>query len=329
MPLAEDVAHFLDSVKAKSQSPRTHVAYAYDLKCFLAWTKSQGVDQLEGITVEHLRHYSVFRTNGVGGHDSPASLHRRLSVIRSLLTFYVRSARLPRNVADCIDLPRRPRRLPRVLTRVEVEHLLNCIPADGFIGARDRATMELLYASGMRISEALSVTEDAFRVNDGSLLIRGKGGKERVVFLSERAAEAIRAWRQLRAERLAFINRQSAFLFIGARGEPLSSSSAREMLRRACLQAGMRGRASPHTLRHSFATHLLEGGADLRVVQELLGHATLATTERYTHVTPQRLREVYLRAHPTAGGPPPPPLPAPAVPVAPTGLRIVRGGAAG
>lgn len=301
MPLSEDVARFIEHVKATSNSRRTHAAYSYDLRDFARFAGRLEVRQLSQITVDHLHRYSAYRANGEGGRDSPASLHRRLAVIRSLLAWYVRSGLLNRNVAECIDLPKRPRRLPRVLTREEVEHLLAAVPLVGLIGRRDRAMMELLYSSGMRVSEALSILDDDFETNNGTLLINGKGAKERICFLSERAAEAVRHWRQVRTEHLSFHGLSSPYLFVGQRGEPLSASSARDTFRRACIAAGMVGRASPHTLRHSFATHMLEGGADLRVVQEMLGHGSIATTERYTHVSTGRMREVYLRAHPTAG----------------------------
>jgi integrase/recombinase XerD len=248
--------------------------------------------------------YLAARTRRARRHDpglAPTSLRRRAAAIRGFYRFAFGEGLIARDVAAHLDLPRMPRLLPETLSVAEVERLLEAPPADDL---RARALLELLYAAGLRISEALRLDLDDVSLDGGFVRVIGKGDRERLVPVGEVAIEAIRAW--LGGARPALLARHHVAperggpLFLGDRGARLARQQAWAVVKRAALRAGLTDRVSPHTLRHSFATHLLEGGADLRIVQELLGHASISTTQLYTHVTGERIREVYARAHPRA-----------------------------
>jgi len=245
---------------------------------------------------------------------APTSLRRRTAAIRGFYRFAYGDGLIDRDIAAHLDLPRQPRLLPETLTVAEVERLLEAAggepqhprrptETDG-IGLRDRALVELLYAAGLRVSEALGLDLEHLQLDAGLVRVVGKGDKERVVPVGEVATTWLArylAWPRpawLAAGNVA--NGPGTPVFITARGQRLARTRAWAIVKAAADRAGLGDRVSPHTLRHSFATHLLEGGADLRVVQELLGHATISTTQLYTHVTGERIREVYARAHPRA-----------------------------
>ena len=201
-----------------------------------------------------------------------------------------------------IDLPRQSQRLPDTLDQQEVESLLEATEGEGLMALRDRALLELLYAAGLRVSEAVGLDRED-RYVGGFVRVIGKGDKERLVPVGDVAQAAIEAYLGARDQgRDALDPAQLAAepLFTSVRGRRLDRMTAWRILRGAATRAGLSGRVTPHTLRHSFATHLLEGGADLRVVQELLGHASITTTQLYTHITGERIRQVYARAHPRA-----------------------------
>jgi len=237
---------------------------------------------------------------------APTSLRRRAAAIRSFYRFAFGEGLIPLDVAAHLDLPRMPRLLPETLTIPEVERLLDAAgspePEDPRL--RDRALLELLYAAGLRISEALQLDLEDLSLDGAFVRVIGKGDKERLVPIGEVAVDVLRAW--LEGQRAALIAAnhvepiRGGPVFVGSRGSRLSRQQAWSAVKRAAAAAGLSDRVSPHTLRHSFATHLLEGGADLRIVQELLGHASISTTQLYTHVTGERIREVYARAHPRA-----------------------------
>ena len=245
---------------------------------------------------------------------APTSLRRRAASIRGFYRFAYGDGLIDRDIAAHLDLPRQPRLLPETLTVAEVERLLEAAggeprhprrptEADG-ISLRDRALAELLYAAGLRVSEALGLDVEHLHLDSGFVRVVGKGDRERVVPVGE-VAEAWLA-RYLAWPRPAWLaaggvpDEPGSPVFVTAGGRRLARTRAWAIVKGAAERAGLAGRVSPHTLRHSFATHLLEGGADLRVVQELLGHATISTTQLYTHVTGERIREVYTRAHPRA-----------------------------
>ncbi len=232
----------------------------------------------------------------------PTSLRRKAASIRAFYRFCYAEELIDADIAALIDLPRQMQRLPDTLGASEVETLLEATTGEDVISLRDRALLELLYASGLRISEALQLDRQDLAAS-GFVRVIGKGDKERLVPVGDLALEAVAVYlaeRDRLAEPVDDAARGRQPLFLSRRGRRLDRMAAWRIMRAAALRAGLSERVTPHTLRHSFATHLLEGGADLRVVQELLGHASITTTQLYTHITGERIRQVYARAHPRA-----------------------------
>jgi integrase/recombinase XerD len=224
---------------------------------------------------------------------------RKVAAIRSFYGFALREGLAERDVASLVDPPRPGSYLPDVLSADEVERVLDAPPADDPVGIRDRAILELLYACGLRVSELTGLDLDRIDLAGLQVRVIGKGNRERRVPMGEPARE--RMHRYLSGPRAAWTaGKPTPAAFVSQRGKRLARESVWRLVRHWTDVAGVRGHATPHTFRHSFATHLLEGGADLRVVQALLGHASISTTQLYTHLTGERLREVYLRAHPRA-----------------------------
>lgn len=247
--------------------------------------------------------------DGVRPALAAASAARAVSAVRGLHRFALNEGQVDNDVAAAVPPPVPPRRLPKAMAVPQVEQLLAAAGAQGGPrGLRDRALLEFLYGTGARISEAVGASVDDLDLDAGSVLLRGKGGRSRLVPVGGYAASAVAAWLQSGRPVLATASPRSgrvqAALFLNARGGRLSRQSAWTILREAARQAGLpvagAHAVSPHTLRHSYATHLLEGGADVRVVQELLGHASVTTTQVYTLVTVEGLREVYATSHPRA-----------------------------
>ncbi len=236
----------------------------------------------------------------------PTSLRRKAASIRAFYRFCYADELIDADIAALIDLPRQTQRLPDTLDAKEVVQLLDASGGDDVVGLRDRALLELLYAAGLRVSEALSLDRQDLSQNGGFVRVIGKGDKERLVPVGDVALEAVAAYLAERdrltegAGEVGEAERGREPLFLSRRGRRLDRMAAWRVMRAAAQRAGLSGRVTPHTLRHSFATHLLEGGADLRVVQELLGHASITTTQLYTHITGERIRQVYARAHPRA-----------------------------
>jgi len=239
----------------------------------------------------------------------PSTHRRKAAALRAFYRFLFAEGTVERDLGALLDLPRQSRYLPDTLDRQQVAALLAAPERDSRMGIRDRALLELLYAAGLRISEALGLACEDLSLEEAWVRVIGKGDRERLVPIGDVAVEALRRYvAQVRPEWLA-LGRRSARplderaggpLFLTPRGGRLGRMGAWRRLRSAALQAGLSGHVTPHTLRHSFATHLLEGGADLRVVQELLGHASISTTQLYTHLTGERIKQVYARAHPRA-----------------------------
>ena len=255
--------------------------------------------------------YLADRTRRGRPGESPlaaASLRRRAASIRGFYRFAYGEGLIPADIANQLDLPRQSRLLPDPLRAEDVERLLDAIDPDGAAAparaVRDRALLELLYAAGLRISEALGLDRPAVSFGDATVRVVGKGDRERLVPVGEVAIDWLRrydgevrsAWRGAPSGSPGDV----APFFLTERGNRLARQQAWAIVKRAAHAAGLGERVTPHTLRHSFATHLLEGGADLRIVQELLGHASISTTQLYTHLTGERIREVYARAHPRA-----------------------------
>ncbi len=240
-----------------------------------------------------------------GDEEHPAlssgSAGRAVVAVRGLHKFALRERIVIQDVAAPVRPPSPPKRLPKALSVTEVEALLTASGSAGTaLAVRDRALLELLYGTGARISEATGLDVDDVDLEDRAVLLSGKGGKQRLVPVGSFAVDAVRTY--LTGARADLVSTGTPALFLNARGGRLSRQSAWAVLVRSAERAGLRKEVSPHTLRHSFATHLLDGGADVRVVQELLGHASVTTTQIYTLVTVEKLREVYATAHPRALG---------------------------
>ena len=233
------------------------------------------------------------------GGSSPATIHRKSACLRSFYRHLRRDGLLETDPTATLSTPRRSRKLPQVLTRGEIEKLLSQPRGTEPAALRDRALLELMYACGLRASEAIGLELMDVDLQEGVLRARGKGSKERVVPIGQAALRALRIY--LERGRPALVKGLvEAHLFVNFRGGRLTRQGLYKIVRRHALTAGLADRMSPHTLRHTFATHLLAGGCDLRSVQEMLGHADVATTQLYTHLSSERLKDVYFRAHPRA-----------------------------
>jgi site-specific recombinase XerD len=277
---------------ASRRSPRTVDAYRRDLAALASFRGGPAGDT----TLEELERWvAEMRAEGLAA----TTVARRVSAVRTYFRHLVLIGARADNPAAELPLPKRGRTLPRVLSPGETERLIEAATGSTPRHLRDRALVELLYGAGLRVSEAVGLEKGAIDLDARVVRVLGKGAKERLVPLGRPAAEAAR--RYLALGRPHLDRRYRPELFLNARGGPLTRAGAFLILRRLAEKAGLEPeRVHPHLLRHSFATHLLEGGADLRSVQEMLGHADLGTTERYTHVSDRRRREVYFRAHPHA-----------------------------
>jgi integrase/recombinase XerD len=286
-----DVESFLALLAARCAA-RTVDAYQRDLAAFAAWL---GRPPATATTDDLERYLAVGRSAGL----SEATLARRTAALRSFFRHLQLLGRTTENPAAAIEAPRRARRLPRTLSPAEAERLVEAAAGTTPRDLRDRALVELLYGAGLRVSEAVGLERGAVDLDARIVRAMGKGSKERVVPIGRQAVEALR--RYLARGRPHLERRQRQEVFLNARGGALTRAGAFLILRRLAERAGLEPeRVHPHLLRHSFATHMLEGGADLRSLQELLGHADLATTELYTHVSDRRRRETYFHAHPHA-----------------------------
>jgi integrase/recombinase XerD len=273
-------------------APRTVEAYRRDLAAFTAWL---GGSPARATPAELAAYVAQLRADGL----APTTIARRVAALRSFYRHQVLLGARPDNPAAELELPRRRRALPRTLSPGEAERLIEAAAGTTPRLLRDRALVELLYGAGLRVSEAVGLERASVDLEKRLVRCVGKGSKERVVPIGREAAEALR--RYLARGRPYLDKRHRPELFLNAKGGGLTRAGAFLILRRLAATAGLEpGRVHPHLLRHSFATHLLEGGADLRSVQEMLGHADLATTELYTHVSDRRRRELYFQAHPHA-----------------------------
>ncbi|MCR2792353.1 site-specific tyrosine recombinase XerD [Microbacterium sp. zg.Y625] len=286
-------------------SEHTSAAYRRDLGGYARWLEEQGIADTDAVTADVV---SGFIADRASADPPPAasSLARLQSAVRSFHRHLVREGLSDDDPTGRLRPPKAARRLPKALTIAQVEALLEASgpaasdaqPGD-LAGLRDRALLELLYATGARISEIVQLDVDDLAHGD-VLRVRGKGDKERIVPIGSYARTAVDAYLTRVRPELSRRGRATPRLFLGVRGAPLSRQSAWLVIRQAADRAGLTAHVSPHTLRHSFATHLLQGGADVRVVQELLGHASVTTTQIYTYVSPDALRDVYVTSHPRA-----------------------------
>ena len=298
------VQAYLDHLAVERGLARnTLSSYSRDLRRYLAHLAGAGVSSLAEVTEQQVAGFVASLRAGSEEHPplSAPSAGRAVVAVRGLHRFAVREGITALDPAAQVRPPAPVRRLPKAITVEQVEQLLAAAAApDTPLALRDAALLELLYGTGARISEAIGLAVDDVDRESGLVRLDGKGGKQRVVPVGSYALRAVEAYLVRGRPVLAATGRGSAALFLNARGGPLSRQSAWAVLRAAAARAGLPAEISPHTLRHSFATHLLDGGADVRVVQELLGHASVTTTQIYTLVTVERLREVYAGAHPRA-----------------------------
>lgn len=286
---------FIEHLRAeRGLSGKTVDAYGADLRAYFDELKKRGVAEIAAVRREDVvEHLNALGRRGL----SARSQARHLAAIRQLHGFLHEEQLAPADPTEHLDTPRWGRKLPSFLTLDEVEQLLAAPDASTPQGQRDQAMIEVLYACGLRVSELCGLRPDDLQLQAGYLVARGKGSKERVVPLGSKAIAAVSAY--LEGARAALLRgRSSRALFVTPRGGPFTRQGFWKLLRRYALKAGIRKALSPHKLRHSFATHLLERGADLRAVQAMLGHADLATTQVYTHVNAAHLHAVYDQHHP-------------------------------
>ncbi len=296
---AAAVALLEEDLRRRNAAQRTRRAYGADLRQFARWASAAGMAPGE-VGPREVRRY-VARLSEGGA--APASTARKLAAVRSLYSSQREHGLIAGNPADLVATPRQPARLPRVLKAGEVGALLESIPAATTLQLRDRAMFELTYACGLRVEEVVTLRRTDVDYDGEQLRVEGKGRKTRYVPVGEVALQALRAY--LERGRPALLaaggaDAREERLFLSRSGRPLSTSDVRRRLRVWTAHAGVGGGASPHALRHSFATHLLDGGADLRSIQELLGHASVSTTQVYTRVESARLKSAYARSHPRA-----------------------------
>jgi len=274
----------------RGASPHTVRGYAADLREFSAFLRRAGDLDPSAVDTRSVRAYlASLHQRGL----AKSSIGRKLASVRSCLRFLARRGVIEQSPARAVRSPRPPRRLPSFLPKDESKQLLDRAPGPSVTGCRDHALLELLYATGIRVAECCGLDGTDVDRSHGTVRVLGKGDKERVVPVGEIALAAIDAYLAARGD-------HDGPLFTNARGGRLTVRSVARIVDHYVSRAGTHVRASPHAFRHSFATHLLNGGADLRAIQELLGHASLSTTQRYTHVDLRRLMEAYDRAHPRA-----------------------------
>jgi integrase/recombinase XerD len=286
---------FIAFIRAeRGLSGKTVDAYAADLGVYFADLRRKGITQVARVTPEDiLGHLASLGARKL----SRRSQARHLAAIRGFHRFLVAEKYLEKDATEDLDTPRSAKKLPVFLTLEEVEQLLAAPEPNSPVGLRDKAMLEVLYATGLRVSELVGLGINDVQLSAGYLVARGKGDKERVVPVGSIAGETVRAYLEGARQQLLG-QRESQALFVTPRGDGFTRQGFWKLLKRYALKAGIRKPLSPHKLRHSFATHLVERGADLRAVQAMLGHADLATTQIYTHVNSARLRAVYDTAHP-------------------------------
>ncbi|MFD8498841.1 site-specific tyrosine recombinase XerD [Amycolatopsis sp. NPDC059657] len=303
--VANVVAAYLDHLTVERGTARNTLdSYARDLRRYAGHLEATGVSDFAEVTSEQVSAFGMALREGDEEHQplAASSAARALVAVRGLHKFAHADGLTEHDPAREVRPPSPAKRLPKALPVGDVLRLLDTPPAEGERSLRDRALLELLYSSGARISEAVGLDIDDIDAGERTVLLDGKGGKQRLVPIGRPAVEALHAYLVRARPELARRGRGTAAVFLNARGSRLSRQSAWQVLKDTAEQAGISATVSPHTLRHSFATHLLEGGADVRVVQELLGHASVTTTQVYTLVTVNTLREVYATAHPRALG---------------------------
>ncbi len=294
--LVERFADYLDV--ERGSAARTREAYARDVGRFVDFAVARGAATPPDVSPRVLREF-VYRLKDLG--LAPASIRRNVSAVRSYFRFLIGDGHVVRDPSERLETPKRWRTLPDVLSVAEVQKLLAAPTMDDPLYFRDRAMLEVAYGAGLRVSEWIGIGVKDALLDEGLVRVFGKGSKERLVPIGRGAIAALAIYvREQRPKLERGGSKGGGKLFLNARGTPLSRMGAWKILRKYVKRAGITKRVFPHTLRHSFATHLLEGGADLRAVQDMLGHADISTTQIYTHVDREYLRQVHRRYHPRA-----------------------------
>jgi integrase/recombinase XerC/integrase/recombinase XerD len=282
-------------LRRRGMAEKTRRAYGIDLGQFALWCTSQDLEPVQ-VTTRTLRRYAALLSDR---RNVAATVARKLAALRSFFGVLREHGHVSQNPADLLPAPKRPRHLPRVLRPDEMAALLDRIPASTPLELRDRALFELAYASGLRAEELVNLDVGSLDFDGEEVRVEGKGSKTRIVPTGEASLGALARYLERGRPALTAGDGEEA-LFLSKSGRRLSTSDVRRRLRVWSRHAAVQGGVSPHALRHSFATHLLEGGADLRAIQELLGHASISTTQIYTRVESARLKSAYARAHPRA-----------------------------
>jgi integrase/recombinase XerD len=285
-------------LEEKRVAANTLLSYERDLKNYLRYLINvEAIENINQVQRVHIVHFLIFlKEQG----KSAKTLARHIASIRAFHQFLLRDQATSQDPSILIETPRSERSIPKVLSIEEVEKLLDLPHAQGHFGLRDKAMLELLYATGIRVSELIQIDIEHVNLTMGFISVIGKSNKERIIPIGKTAAEALT--RYLEHGRLNFIkqNRPDDALFLNHQGKRLTRQGFWKILKKLAKEAGIENELTPHILRHSFATHLLENGADLKAVQEMLGHADISTTQIYTHITKTRLKDVYSKFHPRA-----------------------------
>jgi len=291
--LADQYLNYL--LVEKGLGRKTLEAYSRDLVRYFECLQKESIDSVSGHdTANILKHLIDMKAEGL----SARSRARHLVTIRGFYRFLVQEKVIRADPSRTIDLPKSGLKLPEVLSIEEIEHLLAAPGTDKPRGLRNTAMLELLYASGLRVSELTHLKLLDINLEAGFVRVFGKGSKERIVPMGSRALDALQAYLEFGRPKLLKAGQTSAYLFVARAGKPMTRQGFWKLLRKYAVLAGLKRNISPHSLRHSFASHLLEGGADLRAVQVMLGHVDITTTQIYTHVATERLREIHDRFHP-------------------------------
>lgn len=274
-------------------SPHTCTNYRRDISALSTWCAEAGIERWGDLDAEHLRNWSAscYR-KGLGSK----SIQRRLSAVRSFYRYLLREKHVAKNPVQGVSAPKAPKRLPGNLDADRMARLLD-IKGDGPLVARDRAILELLYSSGLRLAELTDLNLGDVDLNDATVRVTGKGNKDRIIPVGRRARDAVSAWSKVRTQ---LANEDESALFVSSRGSRLSKRAVQSRVKHWAKVQGLDANVYPHLFRHSFATHLLESSHDLRGVQELLGHANISTTQVYTHLDFQHLAQIYDQTHPRA-----------------------------
>jgi len=298
--ISDTIDRFIDYIALeRGASPHTCRAYRKDLELFAAFLGEQGlpsdVTKIDYLTIRlYLGHLYQ------GKRIKRTSAVRKLATLRTFFRYLKREGIVEKNPAKMVAIPKGGRDLPHTLTVDEAFRFLDIPDAASLLGSRDRAILEFLYSSGLRVGELTSLSLHDLDLGGGMVRVMGKGSKERLVPIGSKAVEALRVYLARRGELMEKGKGAPQYLFLNHRGGRLTPRSVGRMIKKYLLKGGMVKETTPHTFRHSFATHLLDAGADLRGIQELLGHASLSTTQKYTHVSSAKLMEVYDRTHPRA-----------------------------